>query len=141
MKVLVTGATGFVGSHVVKKLVDHGHDVRLLVRNYDKAKRHFELRSVLVSDIVVGDIADRDFVSRILIDCDAVVHAAAVTPMQNVSEQELFKTNVEGVKAVVGSACEQCIQHIVYVSSVTAIFQPNQSSLNGDTPIAKSSHP
>jgi len=140
MKVLVSGATGFVGSHVVKKLVANGHDVRLLVRNKDKAEKIFSECGVLLPDVVVGDITDRNFISKALIDCNAVVHAAAVTPMQGVSEQELFKTNVEGVKAVIGSACEQCIEHIVYVSSITAIFQPDQLNLNADSPVVQSRH-
>jgi dihydroflavonol-4-reductase len=141
MKVLVTGGTGFIGSHVVRKLIANGHDVRLLVRNQEKAQQFFSSRGLVIPDIVVGDITDRVFVSKALIDCNAVVHTAAVTPMQIVSEQELFKTNVEAVKTIMGSACDQCISHIVYVSSVTAFFSPNQANLSADSPLAKSHHP
>jgi len=140
MKVLVTGATGFVGSHVVKQLVAKGHDIRLLVRNREKAEQLFSKQNIFITDMVVGDVSDRDIVSKALIDCNAVVHAAAVTPMQGVSEQELFNTNVEGVKVVMDSACQQCIQHIVYVSSITAIFQPDQTNLNANSPVVQSRH-
>lgn len=141
MKVLVTGATGFIGSHVVKKLLANGHDVRLLVRNYEKAQQFFSARGLAITDIVVGDITDRDFVSKNLIDCNAVVHAAAVTPMQAGSEQVLFKTNVDGVKTIIGSACDQCIEHIIFLSSITAIFSPDDTRLNADSPVAISRHP
>lgn len=141
MKVLVTGASGFVGSHLVRQLIKNGHDVRVLVRNADKAKIIFDKQGIAVTDIVVGDIADRDFVSKALIDCNAVVHAAAVTPMQAASEQELFRTNVDGVKSVIGAACEQCLQHIVFVSSITAIFTTDKTRLDADSPVAKSKHP
>ena len=141
MKVLVTGASGFVGSHVVKELIKNGHDVRVLVRNFDRAKTLFHKQGMTVADIVVGDITDRDFVSKALIDCNALVHAAAVTPMQAASEQELFRTNVDGVKSVIGAACDQCLQHIVFVSSITAIFTADKTRLNADSPVAKSKHP
>jgi len=70
MRVLVTGGSGFVGSHSVKALVEHGHDVRLLVRSPGKAP----------GDVahVVGDVTDRDAVHRALEGCDAVLHAANV---------------------------------------------------------------
>ena len=141
MKVLVTGGTGFVGSHVVRHLLSHEHEVRLFVRNREKAEKLFAAHGLLISDIVVGDLSDKYFVSKALIDCNAVVHAAAVTPMQGASNEELFKTNVKGVKAVMDAACEQHIEKIIYVSSVTAIFQPNAVNLNADSPIISSRHP
>jgi dihydroflavonol-4-reductase len=141
MKVLVTGGTGFVGSHVVRTLIANGHNVRLLVRNFEKAQQFFSTLGIELTDIVVGDITDRDFISKILIDCNAVVHAAAVTPMQAVSEQDLFKTNVEGVKTVIGAACDQCIEHIVFVSSITAIFSPDNAHLDANSPVVRSKHP
>ena len=68
------------------------------------------------------------------------MHAAAVTPMQVASEKELLATNVDGVKNVLGAACDLGAQNCVYVSSITAIFNTNSSRMNADAPIAKSKH-
>ena len=141
MKVFVTGGTGFVGSHVVKKLLDEGHDVRLFVRNKAKAEALLNRLDIPVVDIVEGEISDRKTVSHALIDCNAVIHSAAATPLQNLSTAELLNTNVNGVKSVIGSACEQCLKHIVYVSSVTAVFQPGRSETTADSPVVHTSHP
>jgi nucleoside-diphosphate-sugar epimerase len=90
--------------------------------------------------IVVGSIADSNVVRDALQGCDAVVHAAAVTPMQVASEKELLATNVDGVKNVIGTACELGINNNVFVSSITAIFNTNAARMSVDAPIAASKH-
>ena len=59
MTALVTGATGFVGSHAAARLAAHGHEVRVLVRDPAKLARVPALRDVTITDIVVGDVTDR----------------------------------------------------------------------------------
>jgi nucleoside-diphosphate-sugar epimerase len=76
MAVLVTGGTGFVGSHTVARLVGSGRPVRLLVRDPAKVARVPALAGVDV-EVVVGDVTDRDSVVRAMDGCDAVGHAAA----------------------------------------------------------------
>ena len=121
MQVLVTGGTGFVGSHVARQLQAAGHSVRLLVRSPGKARDWYEKLGAPVPQLVTGDITDVDTVRGALAGCDAVVHAAAGTPMGS-TRQQLFEVNVGGTRNVVGSALQQGIRHVVCVSSITAIF-------------------
>src|SRR5437868_7603097 len=79
VRVLLTGASGFVGSYTVPALLERGHEVRVLVRNVDKARDVLGRRGVeLVSlDLVVGDMLDADTVKRAAAGYDATIHAAA----------------------------------------------------------------
>nr|MBP8030328.1 NAD-dependent epimerase/dehydratase family protein [Pseudomonadales bacterium] len=105
MRVLVTGSTGFVGFHVVKALKKSGHTVVALVRSADKAQQLYSKHGIVLDHLVVGSVSDNRIVREALHGCDAVVHAAAITPMQAANEQDLFATNVTGVKNVIGTAC------------------------------------
>lgn len=140
MRVLVTGSTGFVGFHVLRALKRNAHEVVVLVRNTEKAQQLFARYGVVVDRMVVGSITDATVVRDALQGCDAVVHAAAVTPMQVASEKELFATNVDGVKNIIDAACELGINNIVFVSSITAIFNTNPARMSADAPIAQSKH-
>ncbi len=140
MRVLVTGGTGFVGFHVVKTLKAKGHAVTALVRDINKAKKLYDKHGVVIDSFVIGSVTDINSVHAALKDCDGVVHAAAITPMQASSEQDLFATNVDGVKNVIGAACEAGISNIVYVSSITAIFNTDAKKMHVDAPVVKSKH-
>jgi dihydroflavonol-4-reductase len=140
MKILVTGSTGFVGFHVVRTLKQRGHEVVALVRSLDKANKLYAQHGIVVDQFVTGSITDAQLVHDALQGCDGVVHAAAITPMQASSEADLFTTNVVGVKNVIGTACELGIDNIVYVSSITAIFNTDASRMSADAPVAKSKH-
>lgn len=140
MRILVTGSTGFVGFHVVKALKERGHTVVALVRSADKARQLYEKHGIVLDHLLVGSVADNNIVRDALHGCEGVVHAAAITPMQAASEQDLFATNVDGVKNVIGAACEMGIDNVVYVSSITAIFNTNAALMSVDAPVAKSRH-
>ncbi|HSC76461.1 MAG TPA: NAD-dependent epimerase/dehydratase family protein [Pseudomonadales bacterium] len=140
MRVLVTGSTGFVGFHVVKALKAKGHTVVALVRSADKARQLYEQHGIVLDHLVVGSVSDNKIVRDALHGCEAVVHAAAITPMQAGSEQDLFATNVDGVKNVIGAACEMGINNAVYVSSITAIFNTDARKMSADAPVAQSRH-
>ena len=78
MKVLVTGGTGFVGSHSVKAILDAGHDVRLLVRSPGRVAPALEPLGVGGVDHLVGDATDAESVRKAMDGCNGVLHAAAV---------------------------------------------------------------
>ena len=75
MLVLVTGATGFIGSHAVAALRRDGHDVRILVRHPDRVAPALEPHGVTAS-VVIGDMTDPRSVATAVSGCDAVIHAA-----------------------------------------------------------------
>ena len=141
MKTLITGGTGFVGSHVCRKLIGNGHSVRLLVRNIEKAQAYYQQLGEGVPELVVGDVTDVESVRVALAGCDAVVHAAAGTPIQMGSVEQMFAVNVGGVKNVVGSALALGIERIVCISSITAIFNEDAAKVTPTAPPAQSKLP
>lgn len=141
MRVLVTGGTGFVGSHAARVLLGAGHDVRLLVRDPAKAERVFGRWELPTPDCVVGDIGDVGSVEKALEGCEAVVHAAAVVAMKAKRAQEVLSTNARGVRNVVGGAVRAGARSIVHVSSIGALFVPDGPVVDGDSPVSAGSSP
>src|SRR5262245_63761999 len=82
MKVLVTGGTGFTGSHTARALLAAGHRVRLLVRDAEKLRRVYDPLGIAISDFVVGDMTDAGAVEKALAGCDGVVHSAALVDLR-----------------------------------------------------------
>tara|TARA_B110000503_G_scaffold102240_1_gene152695 strand:+ start:8143 stop:9102 length:960 start_codon:yes stop_codon:yes gene_type:complete len=117
------------------------HAVRLLVRSAEKAAAYYDELGEGVPELVVGDVTDIVSVRAALEGCDGVVHAAAGTPMQTGSVEQLFAVNVDGVKHVVDSALDLGIQRIVCISSITAIFNRDATRVTVDAPLVKSRLP
>ena len=136
MKVLVTGGTGFTGSHTARALVAAGHEVRLLVRDAGKARRVFEPHGLTFEDLVVGDMTDPAAVEKALAGCDGVVHTAALVDLRRASARLVEDTNARGVEGVVGGAVERGISRIVYVSSLSVFFVPGGPPVSPELPIA-----
>jgi dihydroflavonol-4-reductase len=131
--VLVTGGTGFVGSHVAARLVARGHDVRLLVRDPAKVARAPALRDVTIADVVVGDVTDTAAVARALEGCTHVVHAAAHVSLAERDADRAEAVNVGGTRLVIGTATELGV-HSVYISSV-AVFGVGHTRVTTETPL------
>ncbi len=131
MKVLVTGGTGFVGSHAVAALLRGGHRVRLLVRDPSKIQRVFEARGIQIDDYAVGDMADAQAVRSALMGCDAVLHAAATL----FGNHEVGAANVQGARNVLGIGCELGIDPILFTSTVAAMFPPAGERFTIDDPV------
>lgn len=121
MRVLVTGATGLIGAHTTFELLRAGHQVCLLVRNRDKAERYFRAHHVEVADLVVGDMCDVQAVRKALQGCDALVHAAAVVGVERSRAEEIYRSNLQAIHAVMDTAMEMAIPNIIYVSSIGAL--------------------
>ncbi|MDQ1468056.1 MAG: hypothetical protein QOH10_2471 [Actinomycetota bacterium] len=134
MPVLVTGGTGFVGSHVAARLAETGRAVRLLVRDPAKLARVPALAGTPSIDVVVGDVTDRGSVERALNGCTAVVHAAAHVSLAERDAARMEAVNVGGTRRVVGGAAERALT-TVYVSSVT-VFYAGHSPITIESPLA-----
>lgn len=139
MKVLVTGATGFVGWHTAARLHSAGHTLRALVRNPEKAEAVLASLRIAADDLVPGDMADADAVARALEGCDAVVHAAGAVSVTSSGAPDAFDVNVTGTQNVVGGAWERGIGRVVFVSSLSAIYDPSSPEpVTGDSPLVRS---
>lgn len=115
--VLVTGATGFVGSHVVLKLLDRGERVRVLVRPKSSLK-NLEGLSV---ESVRGDLTDPESVRAAMAGCRRVFHVAADYRLWTRDPSELYRSNVQGTRNVLEAARQAGVERIVYTSTVGAL--------------------
>jgi len=131
VKVLVTGGTGFVGSHAVAALLRAGHEVRLLIRNPRKIRHALEPRGIRIDDHVIGDMTDAEVVRKALTGCDAALHAAATLYGGN----EILVANLQGARNVLGIASEIGLDPILFTSTVGAMFPPAGERFTVDDPI------
>lgn len=117
MKVLVTGGSGFLGSHVAEQLVLAGHDVRALVRKTSNTKF---LKSLSRVELAEGAVEDADAVSAAVDGVDAIVHSAALVKARN--DGEFQSTNVQGTKNLVAAVRKRAprLLRFVHVSSLEA---------------------
>jgi len=116
--VLITGGTGFVGSHAVGSLQHAGHSVRVLARDASKVPVVLGALGLEADEIVVGDMTDSDSVNAGLDGCDAVVHCAAEIGIGGGLGPSGTAT-VDGARLVIGGAVARGIDPIVYTSSIT----------------------
>jgi dihydroflavonol-4-reductase len=116
-KVLVTGANGFVGSHLVEGLLDKGYQVRCLVRKTSNLR----WLSGLNVEYVYGDVAEKISLKGAVKDVDLVYHSAGLTKAK--TREEYFKANAEGTKNLVEACLEENpkLQRLVYISSQAAV--------------------
>jgi deazaflavin-dependent oxidoreductase (nitroreductase family) len=135
--VAVTGATGFVGSHTVVRLLAHGHRPRLLVRDPAKAHRVLGVLAVDPSsvELVVGDMGDPRAVAELLDGADAVIHAAAAIGVTG-PRQDLVAQNVHGMENVIGAAVARGLDPVVHVSTVAVFVPPDGPTITVDGRLA-----
>jgi dihydroflavonol-4-reductase len=125
MRVMVTGGTGYVGSHIVLALLRDGHDVRLLVRRPEQVAQTFGPYGVSIADddVVTGDILDAESVGRSLEGCEAVVHAAAIFSLDPRKSQAMLDTNAKATRLVLRAALGRGCDPAVHISSSVALMR------------------
>src|SRR5919197_1688216 len=116
-KTLFTGATGFVGVHLVRELARRGDDVRLLLRERSST----ELLQGIDWEPATGDVTDRDSVRKAMKDVERVFHVAGTTSMRSRDRIRVFQVNVEGTRNVFEEALRAGAERAVLTSSSSAV--------------------
>jgi len=133
MRCFVTGATGFLGSHVARLLLAQGAELRLLVR----AGSRLENVADLPAERVVGDVRDLESLKRGMAGCEAAFHVAADYRLWAVNGKELYDSNVDGTRNILQAARESGVGRVVYTSSVATMgFGNNGKVTDENTPVA-----
>lgn len=131
-KTLLTGATGLVGSHVARALVQRGDDVRLTVR---QSSRDDNLRALREDcETVRADVHDRRALRRALKGVDRVFHIAGLTSLR-ASPETLYRVNVKGTETVLEECLRAGVERVVYTSSVAAIGPARRGSTADETQV------
>jgi dihydroflavonol-4-reductase len=133
MLAFVTGATGFLGSHVARALAEQGADLRLLVRPTSNLKNLEGLKA----ETVTGDLRDSASLEKAMAGCDAVFHVAADYRLWVRDPAEMYRSNVEGTRAILEASRTNNVRCVVYTSSVATIgFSGNGHPADEDSPVA-----
>jgi dihydroflavonol-4-reductase len=133
MLAFVTGATGFVGSHVARALAAQGADLRLLVRSSSDLRNVQDLRA----EQVTGELRDAVSLKKAVSGCDVVFHVAADYRLWVRDPDEMYRSNVEGTKAILQAARESKARRVVYTSSVATMgFNSNGRLASEDSPVS-----
>ena len=119
-KVLVTGATGFVGGHLTRRLGELGGDVRILRRD---SSRHAQLAD-LTFETQIGDIRDGDAVLRAVAGCELVFHVAAVISYWSGDRDWMTAVNVDGTDHVIQACLDSDVSRLIHTSSIATIGIP-----------------
>jgi nucleoside-diphosphate-sugar epimerase len=138
VRVFLTGGSGFVGSYTVPALLERGHEVRLLVRNPDKARGVLHRRGVDVAtgDMVSGDMVDATAVEEAAAGCDATIHTAAAIGITGGGASSVLDLNTTGARNVVAAARSAGHDPIIHVSSVAVFVPPAGPVIRADSRLA-----
>ena len=133
MKILVTGGTGFTGSHLTRRLLQKGHKVVALDNQpglfCDELKR-------LGAEVVIGSVADRDLVFKVTEGCEVVHHLAAMFRKVNLPKKVYWDVNVEGTRYVLEAALKNGARKVVYCSTCGVHGDVKHEPADESAPIA-----
>jgi dihydroflavonol-4-reductase len=133
LKAFLTGATGFLGSHVARALADQGAELRLLVRPTSSLKNLQGLKA----ETAIGDLRDPVSLEKAMTGCDTVFHVAADYRLWVRDPEEMYRSNVEGTRAILEAARKNGVRRVVYTSSVATVgFTGNGHPADEDSPVA-----
>jgi dihydroflavonol-4-reductase len=133
LKAFVTGATGFLGSHVARVLADQGADLRLLVRPTSNLKN----LEGLTAETATGDLRDAASLEKAMSGCDTVFHVAADYRLWVRDPNEMYRSNVDGTRALLEAARKNGVGRVVYTSSVATVgFTGDGRPADEDSPVS-----
>ncbi|BBY79484.1 NAD-dependent epimerase/dehydratase family protein [Mycolicibacterium pulveris] len=137
MLIGVTGGTGYVGAHCVRRLLSEGHRIRLLVAPSDEAapvlRRFAEIGDI---EMLTGDVRDPRTIDALLHGCDAVLHGAGVVGTDSRRSALMWEVNAYATEAVLTRAVDAGLDPVVSISSYSALFPPPDGVIGPDTPTA-----
>jgi dihydroflavonol-4-reductase len=133
LKAFVTGATGFLGSHVARVLSQQGVGLRLLVRPSSNLRNLEGLKA----ETVTGDLRDPASLEKAMAGCDTVFHVAADYRLWVRDPNEMYRSNVDGTRAILEAARKNGVRSVVHTSSVATIgFAANSHPADEDSPVS-----
>jgi nucleoside-diphosphate-sugar epimerase len=119
-RILITGGTGFLGSYIIKALVENNYTVRAIRRN-NKLPAYISPHIFEKVEWVSGDILDVISLEEAMQNIDTVIHSAAIVSFHSRDRDQMYRVNVEGTANVVNAALDQKAKRIIHISSVAAI--------------------
>lgn len=119
--VLVTGGTGFLGSYIIKELIEKGYRVRAIKRNTARLPFYIPKEIFEKVEWTEGDILDVISLEEAMDGIDTVIHAAATVSFSKKDRKQMYKVNVDGTTNVVNMALEKNVKRFVHISSIAAL--------------------
>jgi dihydroflavonol-4-reductase len=133
MLAFVTGATGFLGSHVARVLAEQGAALRLLVRPTSNLRNLEGLKA----ETATGDLRDAASLQKAMTGCDTVFHVAADYRLWVQDPDEMYRSNVGGTRAILEAARKNGVERVVYTSSVATMgFTRDGHPADEDSPVS-----
>lgn len=129
-KALVTGATGFTGSHLVRRLLRDGYQVQVLAR----PTSDYQWLRELGCQVVLGSITEPEAVGQAVRGCDLVFHVATALQQISLSDQQYHATNVGGTKNVLEAAAAERVKRVIHISTVGVHGDVEQVPATEDSP-------
>ena len=137
-EILVTGATGFVGHHVAKRLIERGCEINVLSRPNSRRDNLNALPKGSY-EVVEGDLTDAESLKRAMRGVRTLYHVAADYRLWSKDPQELYRANVDGTRTLLQIAMDSGVERVVYTSTVGALGIPKDGSCGTeDTPVSES---
>ena len=118
-RILVTGATGFIASHIIKLFLDEGHLVKATVRNLND-KRIEMLKSLDKNEkleLVEAELLDFNTIEKATKDIDIVIHTATTVNLNPIDDQSVLRPSIDGTMNVLSAAFKANVKRVVYTSS------------------------
>ena len=136
--VMLTGASGFVGIHILQRLLDEGHRVRALVRKPEKLRENLAMLGVDADDsrieVAAGDMTDAEAVRDAISGCDQAIHAAATFSFRRGDAERMLRENKAGTTTVLDAAIGAGCSRMVHLSSTLALLQ-RAATLSPQSPL------
>jgi len=131
MKIFITGATGFIGSHLARRLSQEGHKMTCLVRKTSNTS----LLESLGAELVVGEITEKDSFSKAIRGCDWIIHLANLYTLWEADKHQYTWVNVHGTRSVMEAAVGTGASKVIHISTAGVYGKPADCPFREDSEI------